>query len=140
MTRDEIDRILERHFAALQKRDIEGILATYTEDAEHDAVGREPNPIRGRAALSSFYRESLADLANTKVVPVRRFYGEEFAVDESIVDGYAQGRPFDLEGYSRPVRFRILRIFEFQGGLIARESAWFDIVAVQRQLSTPRRD
>jgi ketosteroid isomerase-like protein len=140
MTRDEIDRILERHFAALQRRDLDGILATYIEDAEHDAVGRDPNPIRGRAALGSFYRESLADLANTKVIPVRRFYGEEFAVDESIVDGYAQGRPFDLEGYSRPVRFRILRIFEFQGGLIARESAWFDIVAVQRQLSTPRRD
>jgi len=140
MTRDEIDRILERHFAALLRRDLDGILATYADDAEHDAVGRDPTPIRGKVALGAFYRESLADLASTTVIPVRRFYGAEFAVDESIIDGYAQGRPFDLEGYSRPVRFRILRIFEFKGGLIARESAWFDIVAVQRQLSTPRRD
>lgn len=139
MTRDEIDRILERHFAALQKRDLDAILATYADDAEHDAVGRDPNPIRGREALGAFYRESLADLANTKVIPVRRLYGESFAIDESILDGYAQGRPFDLEGYSRPVRFRMLRIFEFQDGLIARESAWFDMVAIQRQLSTPRR-
>ncbi len=138
MTRDEIDRILERHFAALQKRDLDGILATYADDAEHDAVGRHPNPIRGKAALGSFYRESLADLANTKVIPVRRLYGEEFVIDESILDGYAQGRPFDLEGYSRPVKFRMLRIFEFQGGLIARESAWFDMVAIQRQLAPPR--
>jgi ketosteroid isomerase-like protein len=138
MTRDEIDRILERHFGALQKRDIDGILATYADDAEHDAVGRDPNPIRGRAALASFYRESLADLANTKVIPVRRLYGDEFAIDESILDGYAQGRPFDLEGYSRPVRFRMLRIFEFRDGLIARESAWFDMVAIQRQLAPPR--
>jgi ketosteroid isomerase-like protein len=139
MTRDEIDRILERHFAALQNRDLDGILATYADDAEHDAVGRDPNPIRGRAALGAFYRESLADLASTTVIPVRRLYGDEFAIDESILDGYAQGRPFDLEGYSRPVRFRMLRIFEFRDGLIARENAWFDIVAVQRQLSTPRR-
>ena len=138
MTRDEIDRVLERHFAALQKRDLEGILATYADDVEHDAVGREPNPIRGKAGLGSWYRESLADLANTKVIPVRRFYGEEFAIDESIVDGYAQGRPFDMEGYSRPVRFRLLRIFEFRDGLIARENAWFDIIAVQRQLAPPR--
>jgi ketosteroid isomerase-like protein len=138
MTADEIDRILERHFAALQKRDIDGILATYTDDAEHDAVGRDPNPIRGKAALASFYRESLADLANTKVIPVRRLYGDTFAVDESILDGYAQGRPFDLEGYSRPVRFRMLRVFEFRDGLIARENAWFDMVAVQRQLAPPR--
>jgi ketosteroid isomerase-like protein len=140
MTRDEIDRILERHFLALQKRDLDGILATYADDVEHDAVGRDPNPIRGKIALGSWYRESLADLANTKVIPVRRLYGGGFAIDESIVDGYAQGRPFDMEGYSRPVRFRMLRIFEFRDGLITRESAWFDIVAVQRQLSTPRRD
>lgn len=138
MTRDEIDQILERHFAALQKRDLDGILATYADDAEHDAVGRDPNPIRGKAALGSFYRESLADLANTKVIPVRRLYGEEFAIDEAILDGYAQGRPFDLEGYSRPVRFRMLRIFEFRNGLIARENAWFDMVAIQRQLAPPR--
>ena len=138
MTHDEIDRILERHFAALQKRDLDGILATYDDDAEHDAVGRDPNPIHGKAALGAFYRESLADLANTKVIPVRRLYGDEFAIDESILDGYAHGRPFDLEGYSRPVRFRMLRIFEFRDGLIARENAWFDIVAVQRQLAPPR--
>jgi ketosteroid isomerase-like protein len=138
MTRDEIDRILERHFAALQKRDLDGILATYADDAEHDAVGRDPNPIRGKVALGAFYRESLADLANTKVIPVRRLYGEEFVVDEAILDGYAQGRPFDLEGYSRPVKFRLLRIFEFRGGLITRESAWFDMVAIQRQLAPPR--
>ena len=138
MTRDEIDQVLERHFAALQKRDLDGILATYADDAEHDAVGRDPNPIHGKAALGAFYRESLADLANTKVIPVRRLYGDEFAIDESILDGYAHGRPFDLEGYSRPVRFRMLRIFEFRDGLIARENAWFDIVAVQRQLAPPR--
>ena len=56
MTRDEIDRILERLCAAEQKRDINAILATYTEDIEHDAVGREPNPITGKAAIGVFYR------------------------------------------------------------------------------------
>jgi uncharacterized protein len=138
MTKDEIDRLLERHFAAQQKRDVEGVLATYTDDVEHDAVGREPNPLHGKKALGAFYRESLPDLENTKIVPIRRLYGENFVMDESLVDGYAHGRPFDMEGYSRPVRFRILRIFEFRDGLIARETAWFDIIAVQRQLGPPR--
>jgi ketosteroid isomerase-like protein len=138
MTPDEIDRILERHFEALQHRDLAGILATYADDIEHDAVGRDPNPIRGKDALGAFYRDSLADLASTKVIPVRRLYGPTFAIDESIVDGYAQGRPFGMEGYSRPVNFRLLRIFEFRDGLIARENAWFDIIAVQRQLGPPR--
>ena len=132
--------LLERHFAAQQKRDVDGILATYADDVVHDAVGRDPNPLHGKSAVGAFYQESLPDLENTKVLPLRRLYGEDFVVDESLVDGYAHGRPFDMEGYSRPVRFRILRIFEFRDGLIARETAWFDIIAVQRQLAPPRHD
>jgi len=120
MTRDEIDRILERHFAAEQKRDINAILATYSDDIEHDAVGRDPNPITGKAAIGVFYREFLNDLEHAKVIPVRRLYGDDFAVDESIVEGYAHGRPYDLEGYGRPVRFRLLHLFEFRDGLISR--------------------
>jgi len=140
MTKDEMDHVLERHVAAQQRRDVEGVLATYTDDVVHDAVGRDPNPLHGKVAVGAFYRESLGDLENTKVLPVRRLYGEDFVMDDSLIDGYARGRPFDLEGYSRPVRFRILRIFEFRDGLIARETAWFDIIAVQGQLAPPRHD
>ena len=118
MTRDEIDRILERHFAAEQKRDIDAILATYTEDIEHDAVGRDPNPITGKAAIGVFYREFLSDLEHANVIPVRRLYG--------------------AEGYGRPVRFRLLHLFEFRDGLISRENAWLDMLAIQRQLAPPR--
>jgi hypothetical protein len=111
MTRDEIDRILGSHFAAEQKRDINAILATYTEDIEHDAVGRDPNPITGKAAIGVFYREFLNDLEHAKVIPVRRFYGDDFAVDESIVEGYAHGRPYDLRVPRRPhlTRERVAR-------------------------------
>ena len=140
MTSDEIDRILERHFAAEQKRDIGAILATYTDDIEHDAVGREPNPIRGKAAIGVFSREFLNDLEHARVIPVRRLHGDAFAVDESIVEGYAHGRPYDLEGYGRPVRFRLLHLFEFRDGLISRENAWLDMLAIQRQLAPPRHD
>jgi hypothetical protein len=138
MTKEEIDALLARHFDALHRRDIDAVLATYTEDAEHDAVGRDTSPVRGRAAIGSFYRESLADLTSTTLIPIRRLYGTDFAIDEAMVDGYAHGKPFDMEGYSRPVRFRALRVFEFRDGLIARESAWFDIIAAQRQLAPPR--
>ncbi len=140
MTKDEIDLLLDRHLAAEKNRDVEAILATYTDDVEHDAVGRDPNTIRGKGAIGVFYREFLADLEHASVIPVRRLYGESFAVDESIVDGYAHGRPFDLEGYGRPVRYRLLRLFEFRGGLIARENVWLDVLAIQRQLAPPRHE
>jgi ketosteroid isomerase-like protein len=140
MTHDEVDALLERHYAAELARDIPAILATMTEDVEHDVVGREPNPIRGREAVGAFYREFLPDLEHSRFIPVRRFYGEGVVVDEAIVEGYAHGRPFDLEGYGRPVRFRVLHVFELRHGLIARENAWFDLGAIRRQLAPPRND
>jgi predicted ester cyclase len=47
----------------------------------------------------------------------------------------AEGRPFGIEGRGRPVRVRLLHVFEFAGGLISRESAWPDMGAVRHQLS-----
>src|SRR5881296_2867408 len=113
MTREEIDALLKRHFDAELAGDVPAIVATFSDDIEHDVVGRQ-------------------------VIPVRRFYADDVAVDEAIVEGYAHGRPFDLEGYGRPVRFRLLRVFELRDGLISRENAWLDMLAIQRQLAPPR--
>ena len=86
--------VLERHFAARQKRDVEGVLAIYTEDVEHDAVGRDPNPAAWQAS----------------------------------------GRALGTAGRSGSGSFASSN----SEMLIARESAWFDIIAVQRQLAPPR--
>ncbi|OLD51391.1 MAG: hypothetical protein AUI58_07890 [Chloroflexi bacterium 13_1_40CM_2_70_6] len=140
MTRDEVDALLKRHFDAELAGDVPAILATFTDDIEHDVVGRQINPLRGKEAVGAFYKEFLPDLEHTRVIPVRRFYADDVAVDEAIVEGYAHGRPFDLEGYGRPVRFRLLRVFELRDGLIARVNAWFDLGAIRRQLAPPSAD
>src|SRR2546428_12058972 len=101
MTKEEMDRLLERHFAAQQRRDVEGVLATYTDDVEHDAVGRDPNPLHGKTAAGAFYRESLPDLEHTKILPIRPLYGDDFAMDESLVDRCGHRRPFGMEGDTR---------------------------------------
>ena len=140
MTPEEADALLERHFAAELAGDVPGVLATFTDDVEHDVVGRQPNPLRGKDAVGAFYRDFLPDLEHTRVTPVRRIHADGVVVDEVIVEGYAHGRPFDLEGYGRPVRFRLLRIFELRDGLIARLGAWFDLGTIRRQLAPPRAD
>ena len=55
-------------------------------------------------------------------------------VDESVLHATATGHPFGLDGRGRPVRTRFLHIFDFEGGLISRESAWIDLAAIQEQL------
>jgi len=135
MEREQMHRLIERHITAEQERDIAAILATCTPDIEQDAVGREPSVIRGRDALEAFYREFLADLEYATVTSVRRLYGDDFIVDESMIDAVAHGRPFDMEGYGRPIHFRTLRIFEIGGELIRRVSVWADLNAIHRQLA-----
>jgi predicted ester cyclase len=52
----------------------------------------------------------------------------DFAVDESLVDARMRGAGPSLQ-------FRLLHIFEFRDGLISRENAWRDEMAIQRQLA-----
>src|SRR5438094_8234437 len=137
MTREEIDARLKRHCDAQLAGDVPAIVATFSDDIEHDVVGRQINPLRGKEAVGAFYKEFLPDLEHTRVIPVRRFYADDVAVDEAIVEGYAHGRPFDPEGYGRPVRFRLLRVFELRHGLIARATAWFGLGAIRRPLAPP---
>jgi predicted ester cyclase len=138
MEREKMERLIERHITGERERDIVAILATCTPDVEQDAIGRQPNVIRGHDALEAFYREFMADLEYATVTIVRRLYGDDFIVDESMIDAVAHGRPFDMEGYGRPIRFRTLRIFEVGDELIRRVSVWADLSTIHAQLAPPK--
>ena len=76
-----------------------------------------------------------ADLAESRVQCLKRLYGKNFLVDESLWHGRAPGRPFGLEGRNRPIEFRLLHIIEFtDAGDIQRENVWIDLAAIMRQL------
>lgn len=135
MTRSEMDRKLDEHFGFEAQDNVEGVLATLSPDVEHDIVGSPTGPTRGRAAARPFYEHLFADLSDGKVECLRRLYGENFLVDESLWRGKAPGRPFGLEGRGRPLEFRLLHVMEFaDDGAIARENVWVDMGAICRQL------
>jgi len=135
LTRSEMDRKIDEHFAFEAHDDVEGVLATLAPDAEHDVVGWPSGPVRGRAGARPFYETLFADLSDGKVECVRRLYGDNFMVDESNWRGRAPGRPFGLEGRNRPVEFRLLHVIEFApSGDIQRENVWIDLAAIIQQL------
>ena len=135
MTRSEMDRRMDEHFAFEAKDDIAGVLATLAADAEHDIVGWPTGPTRGRDGARPFYESLFDDLADGKVECIRRLYGDDFLVDESMWRGTAAGRPFGLEGKGRPLEFRLLHVIEFAGdGAMKRENVWVDMSAILRQL------
>ena len=135
LTPTQMDRKIDEHFGFEAADNVEGVLATLAPDAVHDIVGWPAGPTHGRDNARPFYETMFADLADGKVTPLKRLYGENFLIDESLWEGTAPGRPFGLEGRGRPLRFRLLHVIEFSpGGQIQRENVWVDLAAMIQQL------
>jgi hypothetical protein len=135
LTPETMDAKLAQHFAFEARDDVEGVLSTLADEVEHDIVGWPFGPSRGREATRPFYVSLFADLADGQVRSLRRLYGANFLVDESIWRGIAVGRPFGFDGRGRPLEFRLLHVLEFtEEGQIARENVWVDTAAIQAQL------
>jgi uncharacterized protein len=135
MTNAEMDRKIDEHFGYEAADNVEGVLATLTPDVEHDIVGAPTGPTLGRENARGFYENLFSDLSDGRVETIRRLYGEDFLVDESLWRGMAPGRPFGLEGKNRPLEFRLLHVMEFsKTGDIKRENVWLDLAAIIQQL------
>ena len=135
LTREEMDRIVDQHFAFEAADDVEGVLGSLAEGAEHEVVPSPVGKLRDRGRRRAFYEALFRDLEGEGVTPVRRLYGDGFLVDEAVWHGrIADGRQFLCEGKSGRVSFRLLHIFELRDGKIAREDVWCDLAAIQKQL------
>lgn len=135
ISRQEMDRKIDEHFAFEARDDVEGVLSTLADGVEHDIVGTPTGATLGREGARGFYEGLFADLSESKIECLRRLYGENFLVDESMWRGKAPGQPFGVHGGGRPLEFRLLHIIEFANdGAIKRENVWVDLAAILRQL------
>ncbi|MFZ5720503.1 MAG: ester cyclase [Pseudomonadota bacterium] len=135
LSRAQMDAKMDEHFGFEQADDVAGVLATLAPDVEHDIVGSPTGPTHGPEAARPFYEGLFADLADGRIETVRRLYGDDFMVDESLWRGRAVGRPFGLEGRDRPLEFRLLHVVEFApDGRLKRENVWLDLAAILQQL------
>lgn len=135
LTPRQMDEVIDEHFAFEANDDVAGVLATLSDDVDHDIVGSPLGLTHGRDQARPFYEGLFADLSEGSVKSLKRLYGKDFVVDESLWSGKAPGRPFGLEGRGRPLQFRLLHVFEFAAnGKIKRENVWLDMAAITRQL------
>lgn len=135
LTRAQMDARIDEHFGFEQTDDIAGVLATLTPDCQHDIVGWPAGPTVGPDGARGFYEGLFADLADGQITTVRRLYGDDFLVDESVWKGRAPGRPFGVEGRDRPLEFRLLHVVEYaDDGRMKRENVWIDLAAILQQL------
>lgn len=135
LSRAEMDRKMDEHFGFELRDDVAGVLATLAPEVEHDIVGWPGGATKGAENARPFYETLFADLAEGEIATIRRLYGADFLVDESVWKGRAVGRPFGLDGKGRKIEFRLLHVVEFAAdGRIGREAVWVDLAAMIRQL------
>ncbi len=135
MTREEMDALVAEHFRFEAQDDVDGVMRTLAEGAVHEVVpspfGAVDDPARQRA----YYELLFSSITGESVEPLRRYYGDDFLIDESLWQGRIEnGRPFLCDGRSGEVSFRLLHVFEFRDGKISREQVWCDLAAIQQQL------
>ena len=94
MTREQMDALVEGHYRAEERGDLEAIVEGFSPDAEHDVVGRPGEPLHGGDQIAGFYRALFSDLRIDRLEPVRRWYGDDHVVDQSLLHATAIGRPF----------------------------------------------
>ena len=133
LSTEALDLLVDAHFAAEVDGDLNRLLETFADDVEHDVVGN-PATSHGKDEVAAFYRQLLSDLKLEDIATARRYHGDGFVVDESLVTARAVGTPFGIPGNDREIRFRLLHVFELRGDQITRENAWIDVASVLAQL------
>jgi ketosteroid isomerase-like protein len=135
MSREDMNKIVNDHFRYEATDDLEGVMQTLTDDAEHEVIGGPEGPLRGKPAIRRFYERLFQDIKGERIEPVMRLYGDDFLIDETIWIGQIiDGRALGLDGRSGKVRLRLLHVFKLRDGLITKENLWFDFDGLQRQL------
>ena len=135
-TRQQLDALINEHFGYEAADDVDGVLASLAQEVRHEVVPSPMGEQTDKAGIRDFYEMLFASLKGEGVTPLRRLYGDDFVVDETLWHGRVlDGRPFLMPGTSGQVSFRLLHVFEVRDGKIAREQVWCDLAALQRQLS-----
>jgi ketosteroid isomerase-like protein len=135
MTREQMDALVNEHFGFEATDDVDGVMSTLDDEAEHEVIPSPVGMIDDPAQQRAYYEMLFSSLKGESVEPLRRLYGDDFLIDETLWHGYVEdGRPFLCDGKSGKVSFRLLHVFEIRDGKITREQAWCDLAAIQRQL------
>lgn len=137
MTPEEFDALFDRHGAAEAAKDVEAVMTTLADDVEHDFVGDPDGVLTDAEAIKKRYLALFDTFADETLTPLRRYYGTDFFVDESLFEGKIVNDFLGLPGQGRHITFRLLHVCETRDGRISRENVWMDAASIVAQLSSP---
>jgi len=132
---DRMIELVERHLKAEGAGDVEGAVAVYTDDIEHDVVGSPTGVLHGKEAARAFYEELTKNFRTEEERPTRRYVTADAIILDQEMTGRVIGSLLGVSGNDRRITFRILHVFEFKNDLISRENVWLDTGTILQQLN-----
>jgi steroid delta-isomerase-like uncharacterized protein len=135
MDSSQMQALVDNHMRAENQGDIDGAVAVYADDVEHDVVGFPNSASRGKDGARDFYAYLTANFRSESWDVLRQYLADDAMVLEQLMTGTVIGSLLGLPGNGRRISFRLLHVFEFRDGLISRENVWLDTAAVVDQVS-----
>ena len=116
----QMQGLVDRHMTAENHGDIDGAVAVYAEDVEHDVVGFPGGPSRWKDAARDFYAYLTANFRSESWDAQRQYFADDAMILEQLMTGTVTGSLLGLPGNGRRISFRMMHVFEFRDGLIWR--------------------
>lgn len=134
-TPEQMRALVERHIAAEAAGDVAGALAVYTDDVVHDVVGSPTGPLHGPAGAAAFYEMLTSNVVNEGMTVTQEYFADNAYTVEHDCTVTVTGDFMGMPGGGKRIRFRLLHVFEFRGGLISKEQVWLDGGTIAAQLT-----
>lgn len=128
-----IKEAVRKELEALNRQDVEGVMAFYTEDIVFEDVSL-PEPLKGAEAMREFMKGMYASFPDLHV-ELRSLFGEERIVAaEYDLIGTHKGELDGNPPTGKTFRIRALSVYEYDGRLFTRETFYWDSASMLRQL------
>src|SRR5450432_2046876 len=87
MQHEQMRSLVEQHLKAEGAGDVEGAIAVYTDDIEHDVVGWPGGPVHGKDAARGFYDHLTANFRTEGEQPTRRYFAGDAMILDQVMTG-----------------------------------------------------
>lgn len=136
MTRTDIEAFIERHFASLNRHDVDAVSADHSGDGI--VVSPMFSTVQGRAAIEGAYRTLFKTFPDWTMSIDDLVIEAPRAAIFSTVHATHENDFFGLPGTHRRIEFPSARYMTFENGLIAHERRVYDFTGLLVQVGVLR--
>jgi steroid delta-isomerase-like uncharacterized protein len=136
VTRTQTDlnvRLWMEHVLAENRRDLDRLIDTLSEDAVYEIVPMKKF-WRGKEEIRRFYAMLWTAIPDVKLDLISRVADDRYVVEESHVHGMHTGPLFDIPPSNRHIEFDLVIYFPFKDGKIMGERLYLDVNSITSQV------